>query len=79
MIIKCLPKTSPNGAPVPDIAEEAAASIVSYPSGDCPYYLLSIDPQVAADLGLLDEEVADTAAFFDQYDLTEETDDEEVI
>lgn len=71
MIIKCLSKDSPSGATIPDIADEAGATVVSHPSGDCPYYLVDVDPQVVADLGLQADVVDDTAAFFSQYDLTE--------
>lgn len=46
-------------------------TLVSRPSGNCPYYLKRMSPDQVENNQLEIDVVDDTAAFFSQYDLSE--------
>jgi len=50
-----------------------AYRVISYPFGNCPYYLISIADADVSKLNLSSDIVSDTATFFANYDLTSTT------
>ena len=75
MIVKCQAKQI-EGQLFPDIDLDIAFKVVSRPAGDCPWFLLKVSHEDYEKHFEPSDGVSDTAAFFSQFDLNEEEQEE---